>query len=143
MSNRARMVITAATTLLLGAFAYGNSFDLHLTGTLGYLWPNIAGWIVYGLAILAVFLVYRWWALLPALAPSAVGFYLYSLTDYEPPWRDEYAGGFSGASWVFLVILGIVFQAALLSIGLLLRAGWEKFSARQSRPAARARPARS
>jgi hypothetical protein len=142
MSDRARLMITAAATLLLGAFAYGHSFDLHLTGALGYLWSNMSWWIVYGLAILAVFLVYRWWALLPALAPPAVGFYLYNFTDYEAPWRNEYAGHFSGAAWVFLLLLEIVFQAAVLSIGLLLRAGWEKLSLRRSSPAAPVPPAR-
>jgi hypothetical protein len=143
MSNRGRVAATVATALLLGAFSYANSFDLHLTGTLGSLWSHASWLVVYGLAIIAVFLVYRWWALLPALAPAAVGVYLYSLTDYEPPWRDEYAGGFSGAAYVLLVILGIVLQAAMLSIGLLLRAGWEKFSARRSSPAAPGLPARS
>jgi hypothetical protein len=143
MSDRSRMAITIATALLLGASSYAHSFDLHLTGTLGSLWSNVSGWVVYGLAIIAVFLVYRWWALLPAIAPVAVSVYLYNLTDYEPPWRDEYAGGFSGAAYVFLVILGIALQAAVLSIGLLLRAGWEKLSAQRSRRAAPAPPARS
>jgi hypothetical protein len=51
-----------------------------------------AGTLLYGLAIVGVFLVYRWWALLPAIAPVAAIIYLHNMTDYVAPWREEPIG---------------------------------------------------
>jgi len=51
------------------------------------------------------------------------------MTDYAPPWREESIGpsGFSEqpALYVLFVIGAIVVHAAVLSVGLLLRAAWE------------------
>ena len=125
MTDRSRVAITLATTLVLGASAYGNAFDISLPGVLQNIWDD-SHWVIYGLAVLGVFLVYRWWALLPAIAPVAVIVYLYNMTDYVPPWREESIGSpDQPALYVLFVIGGIILQAALLSVGLLLRAAWE------------------
>jgi hypothetical protein len=51
------------------------------------------------------------------------------MTDYVAPWREEPIGptGFSDEPvlYVMLVIVGILLEAAVLSVGLLLRATWE------------------
>ena len=123
MSDRSRIAITLATALLLGASAYGHAFAISLPGVLQGIWDS-SSWLVYGLAILGVFLVYRWWAVLPAVVPTAVTIYLHTLTNYVAPWREEQT--VSATPWFFfLVIAGIVVQAAILSVGLLLRAAWE------------------
>lgn len=125
MTDRSRIAITVAIALLLGASAYGHMFAIDLPGVLQSVWGS--GWLVHGLAIIGVFIVYRWWALLPAIAPTAVGVYVHNMTDYESPWRDEFAG--LTADPVIYVVLGLVavmFQAAILSLGLLARAAWER-----------------
>ncbi len=128
MTNRSRAAITLATALVLGASTYGYAFDISLPGVLQNIWDN-SNWVIYGLAVLGVFLVYRWWALLPAIAPAAVIFYLHNMTDYVSPWRVEPIGpsSFSDqpALYVLFVLVGIALQAAFLSVGLLLRAAWE------------------
>lgn len=88
MSNRFRVAIMLATALMLGAEAYGHAFDISPPGALQDIWDH-SGWVTYGLAVLGVFLIYRWWALLPAIAPVAVIVYLHNMTDYVPPWREE------------------------------------------------------
>lgn len=123
MTDRTRVAVTLATALMLGASAYGHAYDLNLPGALGDVWSsrywNVA---IYGLAILGVFFVYRWWALLPAIAPVAVPVYLYNLTDYVPRWHSEPIGpGF----YLLFMIAALVLYAAILSLGLLLRAAWE------------------
>jgi hypothetical protein len=129
MTNRSRVGITVATALVLGASAYGHAFDISLPGVLQNIWDQ-SNWAIYGLAILGVFLVYRWWALLPAIAPAAVIVYLHNMTDYVEPWRGDAIGhfGFSDQPvlYVLFVICGIALQAAVLSVGLLLRAAWER-----------------
>lgn len=127
MTNRSRVAITVVTTLALGAFTYGHAFAVSPPGVLRDLWES--GWAIYGLAVLGVFLVYRWWALLPALAPAAVTVYLHNMTDYVTPWREEPIGPTSFSDepvlYVMFVIGAILLEAAFLSLGLLLRAAWE------------------
>jgi hypothetical protein len=123
MTDRSRVAITLATALALGASTYGHAFAISPPGVLQDIWDG-SGWMLYGLAVVGVFLVYRWWALLPAIAPVAVTIYLHSMTDYVSPWPED--ENISLSPWFFLlVIAGIVIQAAILSIGLLLRAVWE------------------
>ncbi len=136
MTDRAHAAITLATALVLGASAYGHAFDLNLPGALGDIWSS-GYWnlTIYGLAILGVFFVYRWWALLPAIAPVAVPVYLYNMTDYVPPWQGESLGLPSRLSeqpglYVLLVIIAIVLQLVFLSVGLLLRAVRERVRSR-------------
>lgn len=128
MTNRSRVAITVVTTLALGASTYGQAFDFSPPGVLQGIW-DVSDGVIYGLAILGVFLVYRWWALLPAIAPAAVTVYLQSMTDYVEPWHGDAIGTFDFSDqpvlYVMFVIGGILLEAAFLSIGLLLRAGWE------------------
>jgi hypothetical protein len=128
MSNRFRVAIMLATALMLSAEAYGHAFDISPPGALQGIWDH-SNWVIYGLAILGVFLIYRWWALLPAIAPVAVIVYLHNMTDYVSPWREEPIGpsSFSDqpALYVLFVLAGIALEAAFLSVGLLLRTAWE------------------
>jgi len=134
MSNRSRVAITVVTTLALGAFTYGHAFAVSPPGVLRDVWEG--SWAIYGLAILGVFLVYRWWALLPAIAPVAVTVYLYNMTDYVAPWREESIGPTSFSDepvlYVMFVIGAILLEAAVLAVGLLLRATWEWVRSRRS-----------
>ncbi len=129
MTNRSRVAITLATARVLGASAYGHAFNISPPGVLQDIWDH-SNWIINGLAILGVFLVYRWWALLPAIAPAAVIVYLQSMTDYVEPWHGDAIGTFDFSDqpvlYVLVVIVGIALQAAVLSVGLLLRAAWER-----------------
>jgi hypothetical protein len=129
MTNRSRVAITLATALVLGASTYGYAFDISLPGVLQDIWDH-SNWMIDGLAILGVFLVYRWWALLPAIAPAAVIVYLQNMTDYVEPWHGDAIGTFDFSDqpvlYVLVVIVGIALQAAVLSVGLLLRAAWER-----------------
>lgn len=123
-----RAAITLATAFVLGVSTYGHGFGISPPGVLQYIW-NVNHWVIYGLAVLGVFLVYRWWALLPAIAPAAVTVYLYNMTDHVPLWNQDPVGpsGFSDQPvlYVLFVGIGIALEAAILSVGLLLRAAWE------------------
>jgi hypothetical protein len=129
MTNRSRVAITLTTALVLGASTYGHAFEISLPGVLQNIWDH-SNLVIDGLAVLGVFLVYRWWALLPAIAPTAVIVYLHTMTDYVEPWHGDAIGsiGFSDQPvlYVLLVIVGVLLRAAVLSIGLLLRAAWER-----------------
>jgi hypothetical protein len=129
MTNRSRVAITLATALMLGADAYGHAFDISLPGALQGIWDH-SNWVIDGLAILGVFLVYRWWALLPAIAPAAVLVYIQNMTDYVEPWHgdaiDPIRFSDQPVLYVLVVIVGIALQVAVLSVGLLLRAAWER-----------------
>jgi len=103
------------------------TFMAIFAGVPGAAQPQLAlAWVI----ILGVFLVYRWWALLPAIAPAAVILYLQIMTDYVEPWHGDAIGSidFSGQPvlYVLVAIVGIALQAAVLSVGLLLRAAWER-----------------
>jgi hypothetical protein len=124
MTTRTRIGITLASALALGVARYGNAMNIAASTPASEIWR----WGVlaaFGLAIVGVFLVDRWWALLPAVVPSAVTFYLYVLTDYSTPWDSESIGNPSEpVTYAFLLILGIALQAAVLSIGFLPRRAW-------------------
>ena len=125
MTDRSRATIALATALALGAFAYGSAFAISPPGVLGEIWDG-SGWLIYGVSIFGVFLVYRWWAVLPAIAPVAVTVYLHNMTDYVAPWREESIGASDQpVVYILFVIAAIVLQAAILGVGLLLRAAWE------------------
>jgi hypothetical protein len=123
MTDRARTTITIATAVALGGSAYGHAFDLNLPGILDDVWSGLSEAAVYGMAIVGVSLVYRWWALLPALAPVAVTVYLNTMTDYVSPWHEETSDASEHpAQYALLVVAGVLLNAAFLSIGLLARA---------------------
>jgi len=127
MTGRGRIAITVATALVLGAFRYGHAYDISPPGILGDVWHgSVLGLLLYGLSIFGVFLVYRWWALLPAIAPVAVNVYLYNLTDYVAPWHEEGPTLSEDPATIFLVLIAIGIQAAVLAIGLLFRWAWER-----------------
>lgn len=128
VTKRLRIGITVVTALLLGAFRYGHAFDIDPPGVLGDIWYGSAlGPLLYGAAIFGVFLVNRWWALLPAIVPVAVNIYLYNLTDYVSPWHEEPIPTLSDEpASIVLVLLAVAIQAAILALGLLLRWAWER-----------------
>lgn len=113
---------------MLGASTYGQAFGFSPPGLLQDIW-DVSNRAIYGLAVLGVFLVYRWWALLPAIAPAAVIAYIYNMTDYVSPWNGDPVGptSFSDQPVLYALFLigAILLEAALLSVGLLLRAAWE------------------
>lgn len=139
MTDRWRIAIVLATALVLGAFSYGHSFDIDPPGVLGDVWHgSLLGLLVYGLAILGVAFVYRWWALLPAIAPAAVSLYLHYFTDYVYPYRDELGlSTADGPVYIVLLILGIGLQAAFLALGFLLRWAWGRARPARLRPCGR------
>lgn len=119
LSNKTRAAITLATALALGAVTYGGM--LHSNGVWG-----VSNSVVHLLAVVGVFVVYRWWALLPALVPSLVGVYVRDFTDYVEP-TQRLTLDLSGPFWfVTLIALAILIQAAILAVGLLARALWER-----------------
>lgn len=121
------VAISAVTAVMLGLFAYANAYSWKVPDA----WTGAPAWIgVYLFAIAGVFVAGRWWALLPAIAPVAVNFYVHEFTRYEPPWREEGVGLSAGVA--FLLFLAVAIDAAILSVGLLLRA---VFEARRSRQA--------
>jgi hypothetical protein len=134
VTNRSRVAITVATALLLGADAYGHAFEISMPGVLQNIWDH-SNLVIYALSVLGVFLVYRWWALLPAIAPAAVMLYLNTMTDYVEPWHGDAIGSIDFSDqpvlYVLLVPVGIALQAAFLSVGLLLRAAWERGHSRR------------
>jgi len=129
ITDRVRVAIVVATALLLGASTYA--------GASGLDWPGV-DLIVSGLAVLGVFLVYRWWALLAAVAPALVVTYLYAFTDYSSPEREDLAGAlFAEDPFVFLLLMafGLFMQVVFLAVGLLLRWLWERVRERRHRGA--------
>jgi hypothetical protein len=127
MSNRTRVAITLASALMLGASTYGHAFEVDVHGFLHDLWYGPLEAIVLGLAVFAAFLVYRWWALLPALAPAVVTVFLHHMTDYASPWHEDLYAGLTDEPLllVLFLVFGVAVYAACLSTGLLLRALWE------------------
>lgn len=131
MTFRARVVITVASALILGASTYGHAMDIHLPGALQGVWDGSA-WGLYLLAIVGVFLVDRWWALLPAIAPVAVTLGLHGLTNYVSPWGEDDGGISFSPLFILLVLAAIATCVAVLSLGLLLRAFWETYRSTRS-----------
>lgn len=120
MSTRTRIGITVLAALALGVTEYG----ARMSPPGPDIWER-SELAAFGLAFVAVFLVNRWWALLPAAVPSAVTFYLYTFTSYSTPWDNESIGDPSQPFTYAIVLLFIVaFEAAVLSIGFLLRWIW-------------------
>jgi hypothetical protein len=123
MTTRTRVAITVVAAIALGVTQYGSTWTAGDPGLGRDLW----GWSVlaaYGFAIVAVFLVDRWWALLPALAPLAAHIYIYNFTDYVYPWASE-SITVSGPSAIVLFVIAIGIQAVVLSIGFLPRRVWD------------------
>lgn len=123
MTTRTRVAITVASALALGVTHYGSVWTTGEPGLVPHLWE----WsflAAYGFAIAGVFFVNRWWALLPAVSPFAVGLYIQLLTDYEYPWREEIVPTATLGYLGFAVIV-VGLQATVLAIGLLLRWFWD------------------
>lgn len=90
MSKRLRIGITVATAVLLGAYTCVTSTDVLLPGALdGIVNSGVFGGVAWGLALLGAFLVYRWWALLPALAPIAVLVFDRNFVGHDIPLRED------------------------------------------------------
>lgn len=119
MSNVGRVVITCLAALLVGAYTYGNAFDLDRTGILGtVLFSTASTWAFFALPALTVALVNRWWALSVALIPFAVLFFLHSATDYVYPYHED--------SYPVIAVMGTVFLLGISSLGFLLRALFDR-----------------
>jgi hypothetical protein len=140
MSTRTRIAITVASALALGVTQYGSTWTAGDPGLASDLWGGSAP-AAYGFAIVAVFLVNRWWALLPVLAPTAAMLYLEYLTDYAPPFEREPLI-LPVAFVVVLVCIQVALQAGVLAVGLLARRIWDahgpaRFSRRDRAPSPR------
>jgi hypothetical protein len=105
----------------------GTRLRLTRPGILHDIWFGDLEEILLCLAVFGVFLVYRWWALLPAVAPVVVTAYLHEMTDYVSPWHEDLYQGVSDHTLLLsLYLIGLVITlAAVLSVGLLLRAVWD------------------
>jgi hypothetical protein len=122
MNTRTRIAITLASALALAVTAYGRTLTSVSLGMAHEIW----GWAslaAYALAVIAVALVNRWWALLPAAVPMAVSAYIYNLTDFSTPWENESLHP-TAAAWLILVPIAVALQAAFFSLGFLLRGIW-------------------
>ncbi|HEX5929434.1 MAG TPA: hypothetical protein VFY48_08575 [Solirubrobacterales bacterium] len=136
ISNRVRIAITAATALAFGVQTYADAREVALLGIPVEIWQSSALKLaLLVLPVLGVFLVNRWWAVLPALVPTAVMAWLYA-TGYDPPWsggdafgtpweEDPFESPEAALLWAVLASLAVSIQAAILSLGLLPRAGWK------------------
>src|ERR1700761_1703798 len=82
IGNRVRVAITLGTTALLGADTYVRVLHSDFLGAVGWAVP-------WGLALIGVFVVYRWWALLPALVVPVVYQYAYNDTSHVDRWASE------------------------------------------------------
>jgi hypothetical protein len=129
IGDRARVAITLGTTTLLGAETYVRVFHPHFLGALGSAVP-------WGLALVGVFVVYRWWALLPALVVPVVHGYAYNYTSHVDRWASE---SVTFGSPVADGLVGIAVCLVIFAIPLLLRFLWESF---RSQPHERVSPGR-
>jgi 2-polyprenyl-3-methyl-5-hydroxy-6-metoxy-1,4-benzoquinol methylase len=105
MTTRNRIAIVALATLMLAVTEYGSAMSVGNPGDAADIW-RVAEIAAFGLAVVGVFLVDRWWALLPAIAPSAVIFYLYVFTAYSTPWDSESVGPNEPGPYAFLLLIG-------------------------------------
>jgi hypothetical protein len=122
MTTRTRIGITLASALALGVTSYGRTMTSVSFGTTHEIW----GWALLAanlLAVIAVAVANRWWALLPAAVPTAVSAYIFNLTDFSTPWENESLHPIP-AAWLILGPVAITLQAALFSLGFLLRRIW-------------------
>jgi hypothetical protein len=111
IGNRARVVITLGTTALLGVDTYVRVFHPDFFGAAGFAVP-------WGLALVGVFVVYRWWALLPALAVPVVYGYAYNYTSHVDRWASE---SVTFGSPVANGLVTFAFCLVIFAIPLLLR----------------------
>lgn len=119
MSNLGRGAIIFVAALVVGAYTYASSSDLDRNGALGTVLSSTAvDWVFFVLPVLAVALVNRWWALSLALVPFAVELYLHEATDYVYPFHED--------PYPALVVTGTGFLLAVYSLGLLLRAAFDR-----------------
>ncbi|HXS32933.1 MAG TPA: hypothetical protein VN758_04045 [Solirubrobacterales bacterium] len=119
MSNIGRVAITCVAALLVGAYTYGNAFDLDRTGILGsVLFSTASTWAFFALPAFTVALVNRWWALSVALVPFAVLVFLHSATDYVYPYHED--------SYPVNAFMVTVFLLAISSLGFLPRALFDR-----------------
>lgn len=120
MGNIGRVAITCVAALLVGAYTYGNAFDLDRTGILGtVLFSTVSTWAFFVvLPVLTVAFVNRWWALSVALVPFAVLFFLHSATDYVYPYHED--------SYPVNAFMATVFLLGISSLGFLLRALFDR-----------------
>jgi hypothetical protein len=118
--DRTRVAITLGTTTLLGADTYVRVFHPDFLGAAGFAVPR-------GLALIGVFVVYRWWALLPALVVPVVYGYAYNYTSHVDRWASE---SLTFGSPVANALVGIVICLVIFAIPLLLRFVWESFRSR-------------
>jgi hypothetical protein len=123
MTNRIRVAITIVSALALGITEYGSRWTAADPGIVSDVW-GWSGMAAYLFAIVAVALVYRWWALLPALAPTAAVLYLEYLTDYEPPWEREPLI-LPVALLIAVFCIQVALQAGVLALGFLGRLIWD------------------
>lgn len=115
VSNLGRVAITCVAALLIGAYAYGNAFDLDRAAILGtILYSTALTWAFVALPVLTVALVNRWWVLSVALVPLAILFFLHSATDYVYPYHED--------PYPAITVAGTVFLLGISSLGFLLRA---------------------
>jgi ABC-type dipeptide/oligopeptide/nickel transport system permease subunit len=124
MTTRGRIAIVLAAALALAATKYGQAMSVTDFGLQRDVW-DWGALAAFAFALVGVVLVNRWWALLPAVAPSAVTFYLYSFTDYSTPWDSE---GLIFPSvplfYAAVLIFAVGLSAAVLAIGFLPRPLW-------------------
>ncbi|MGH2939293.1 MAG: hypothetical protein ACRDPE_14375 [Solirubrobacterales bacterium] len=122
MTTRTRVAITVTSAVALAAAKYGETWSALEPDPARHIW-GLALLASYGLAIVAVALVDRWWALLPVFAPVATDIYIQNFTDYVYPWQSESIHPGWAVS-VVLLVLWIGLPAAVLSIGFLPRRVW-------------------
>lgn len=122
MTTRTRVAITVGSAAALAVAGYGETWSALEPEPARHIW-GLALLASYGLAIVAVALVDRWWALLPVLAPLATNIYIQNFTDYVYPWQSESIHP-GWALSIVLLVLWIGLQAAVLSIGFLPRRVW-------------------
>ena len=120
IGDRARVAITLGTTTLLGADTYVRVLHPGFLGAAGFAVP-------WGLALIGVFVVYRWWALLPAVVVPVVYGYAYNYTSHVDRWASE---SVTLGSPVANALVGIAICLVIFAIPLLLRFVWESFRSR-------------
>jgi hypothetical protein len=120
IGDRARVAITLGTTTLLGADTYVRVFHPDFLGAAGVA-------VLWGLALVGVFVVYRWWALLPALVVPVFYGYAYNYTSHVDRWASE---SVTFGSPVANGLATTAFCLVIFAIPLLLRSVWELFRSR-------------
>jgi hypothetical protein len=120
IGDRAHVALTLGTTALLGADTYLRVFHPDFLGAAGLA-------VSWGLALVGVFVVYRWWALLPALVVPVVYGYAYSDTSHVDRWASE---SVTLGSPVANAVVGIAFCLVVFAMPLFLRSVWDSFRSR-------------